>query len=285
MGAQIQGFVTRAEWGAAPPSSAPLPMDATIQGGTSHWEGPGMWGSLWELAHHTCAAKVRGIQQYHMSHGWSDIAYSAVVDPHGYVFEGRGLWVRNGANGYGAPNRSHYAFCYLGGIGDPYPLAAMAAMEWCYEWARLFGGAGTDRKCHRDWVQTMCPGDAVCHHTQTFDTTPAPVPIPPAPVPAPPPVPGPTNPVDWLRAVTYAVLVEVQVGPLLRIGSRGGEVRAWQDAINLASGRGIATDGSYGPQTRAATVDFQTYLGLWHDGIVGPQTRGAMADALRRRLG
>ena len=38
----------------------------------------------------------------------------------------------------------------------------------------------------------------------------------------------------------------------------------------------IAVDGVYGPQTRAATADFQRDAGIAVDGIVGPQTRRAM---------
>jgi peptidoglycan hydrolase-like protein with peptidoglycan-binding domain len=38
----------------------------------------------------------------------------------------------------------------------------------------------------------------------------------------------------------------------------------------------IAVDGVFGPQTRAATLDFQRDAGISVDGVVGPQTRRAM---------
>lgn len=41
----------------------------------------------------------------------------------------------------------------------------------------------------------------------------------------------------------------------------------------------IAVDGIFGPQTRAATMDFQRNAGIAVDGVVGPQTRGAMGVA------
>ena len=41
----------------------------------------------------------------------------------------------------------------------------------------------------------------------------------------------------------------------------------------------IAVDGVFGPQTRAATMDFQRDAGIAVDGVVGPQTRSAMGVA------
>ena len=77
-------LVTRAQWGARPPRNR-TPLNPT--GATAHWEGPHMG----VFPHTACPSKVRGIQAFHMdSRGWSDIAYNAIVCPHGYVFEGRG---------------------------------------------------------------------------------------------------------------------------------------------------------------------------------------------------
>lgn len=46
----------------------------------------------------------------------------------------------------------------------------------------------------------------------------------------------------------------------------------------------IAVDGIYGPQTRAATIDFQRQSGIAVDGVVGPQTRRAMGVATGGRF-
>jgi peptidoglycan hydrolase-like protein with peptidoglycan-binding domain len=59
---------------------------------------------------------------------------------------------------------------------------------------------------------------------------------------------------------------------LLKLGSRGPAVQTVQRAL------GIAADGIFGPQTRAAVRSFQASNGLEVDGIVGPQTRGALFD-------
>lgn len=74
--------------------------------------------------------------------------------------------------------------------------------------------------------------------------------------------------------------------PLLSRGDRGPAVERWQDRLNdwlqierTEMGR-LATDGSFGSKTEAATRDFQSAQGISVDGIVGPETRGALEEAL-----
>lgn len=133
-------------------------MRATY-GTTVHWEGPGMG----LFPHHQCASKVRVIQNFHMDQrGWSDIAYHAVVCPHGVVFEGRWIGVRGGANGTTVGNNTAYAVCYLSGKGDPFTEDAKVAYVSVIEHFVNVGGAGPGVNCHRDWKPTECPGDAIC---------------------------------------------------------------------------------------------------------------------------
>jgi peptidoglycan hydrolase-like protein with peptidoglycan-binding domain len=56
----------------------------------------------------------------------------------------------------------------------------------------------------------------------------------------------------------------------LRVGSSGNEVKRAQEAL------GITADGSYGPQTRQAVIDFQKKNNLKADGIIGDQTLSMM---------
>ena len=65
-------------------------------------------------------------------------------------------------------------------------------------------------------------------------------------------------------------------GPL-RLGHRGAQVRAWQEALNAATGAGLVADGVFGPATDTATRAFQDAQDLEVDGIVGPATLAAMA--------
>ncbi len=166
-------LVRRAEWGARWPRSV---TGLTASKVTSHWEGPHMG----PFGHESCAAKVRGIQAFHMdARGWTDIAYNAVACPHGYVFEGRGQGVRSAANGTTAGNSGAYAVCYLGGEGDGFTDAGERAMKAAGDWLTW---AGSPRNGHRDWKSTACPGDEIYHWTlagQPVDAAPAPVPDPP----------------------------------------------------------------------------------------------------------
>lgn len=261
MTAHVVGIVSRAQWEAVAPRST-APFEAPIEGGTTHWEGPGMWGSLWELAHASCFEKVRGIQRYHMNHEYVDIAYNYIVCPHGYVFEGRGLLNRSGANGTGHTNRRRHAICQLRGVGDPFPTAMKNATEWTY--AHI---SARSKNCHRDIVATQCPGDDGCAHTRTFVLGTGPLP------------PAPTSPLDWAAIRKYMIArarAEVAAGPLLRIGSTGSEVVWWQHALNLTTNARLAADGQFGELTDDATRDWQRFWKLDVDGIVGPQSRRTM---------
>ncbi len=114
------------------------------------------------FGHDRCAGKVRQIQTYHMdTKKWSDIAYSTVVCPHGYVYEGRGWRTRTAANGTNAGNDASYAHCYLGGQGDPLTEDGKRGLVLAFHLAQVEGGAGTQRWVHRDWKATECPGDEI----------------------------------------------------------------------------------------------------------------------------
>ena len=53
---------------------------------------------------------------------------------------------------------------------------------------------------------------------------------------------------------------------ILKEGSKGGDVKVLQKYL------GLATDGSFGPNTKKAVIQFQTSKGLYGDGIVGNKT-------------
>jgi hypothetical protein len=59
---------------------------------------------------------------------------------------------------------------------------------------------------------------------------------------------------------------------LLKLGSRGQEVRELQQAL------GLGADGVFGPKTQAAVEAYQRENGLVVDGIVGPQTLAAIRE-------
>ena len=56
----------------------------------------------------------------------------------------------------------------------------------------------------------------------------------------------------------------------------GADVRAVQNALNLRNQAGLATDGTYGPLTRDAVLNWQRRKNIGVDGIAGPQTRSSL---------
>lgn len=143
-------IVSRSEWDARPPRY------------TNQIETP--TAELW--LHHTAspsggAARVRAIQDFHVDkRGWSDIAYSFLINHEGTVFEGRGPGVAGGhTRGH---NTVSHAICVLGNYDTVHPsqAALSAVVELArigYErgwWPEKFTGG------HRDasGASTSCPG-------------------------------------------------------------------------------------------------------------------------------
>lgn len=143
-------IVSRAAWGARAPKRRY----------TIHTPTPRLW------LHHTAgnepdgAAGLRRIQNFHMNtRGWSDIAYSFVIDRRGVIYEGRGPGVAGGHTA--GDNSTSHAICVIGNYDVQHPpqavLDAIAALirhgraqGW---WRDLTGG-------HRDarGASTACPG-------------------------------------------------------------------------------------------------------------------------------
>lgn len=166
-------LVTRAKWGAKPPKDD-LAYVAGTHGSKIHWEGTPVPASLAAADGHTrCDDRVRAIQAAHQANkaeNYSDIAYNFVVCPHGYVYEGRGLHHRTGANGNRELNERHYAILAMtgpAGAGDAdkwltKPTAKMfVGLADAVAHCRARGGAGDDLLGHRDGLATECPGPAL----------------------------------------------------------------------------------------------------------------------------
>ena len=63
---------------------------------------------------------------------------------------------------------------------------------------------------------------------------------------------------------------------LLKLGSRGEDVRQLQKRLNELGFSCGAADGIFGNATRAAVIAFQRANGLTADGIAGPATLGKL---------
>lgn len=147
------GFISRQEWGARPPRS--WSNQITPKGVAVHWGGPPQ-----RIVHHEeCFRTVRGWQAYHMDvHSWSDLAYSAVVGPHGYVFAGRGAGVRTAANGTDVGNQNYYAVCGIIGQDETPTGDMLDGYGWAVRHLRQ-AGAGGEVVPHSWFKPTACPGD------------------------------------------------------------------------------------------------------------------------------
>lgn len=64
--------------------------------------------------------------------------------------------------------------------------------------------------------------------------------------------------------------------PVLKYGSRGEYVKAWQTFLNLNGFPCGLNDGIYGKNTEKAVRSFQESRGLDPDGIIGPKTWAAL---------
>lgn len=157
-------LVTRSQWGAKP-SKGSLTYIAETRGVKVHYEGTFVPKSLAEADQHSkCDDRMRDIQASHLANtqeNYSDIAYNYVVCPHGYVYEGRGVHRKTGANGNQYLNVQDYAVCaMLGNSGLVYaPDVQLSGIVDAIELLRSQGDAGKWVGGHRDGHPTACPGD------------------------------------------------------------------------------------------------------------------------------
>jgi N-acetylmuramoyl-L-alanine amidase len=116
--------------------------------------------------HHTAspsgfAARIRAIQEFHMDvRGWSDIAYSFLINHEGDIYQGRGPGVAGGHTA--GQNTVSHAICLLGNFDQVQPTQAAldATVELARHgfergwWSQTFTGG------HRDapGANTSCPG-------------------------------------------------------------------------------------------------------------------------------
>jgi len=79
--------------------------------------------------------------------------------------------------------------------------------------------------------------------------------------------------------MALAALAFVTTSAIAQDTTTGGPAAQTDTVVALQSKLGVAADGIYGPQTRAAVRRFQARNGLTVDGIAGPQTLNALGLA------
>jgi peptidoglycan hydrolase-like protein with peptidoglycan-binding domain len=68
---------------------------------------------------------------------------------------------------------------------------------------------------------------------------------------------------------------------MLRLGSKGNNVKTLQKNLNTVMHSGLTVDGDFGSKTDAAVRAFQRKYGLGVDGVYGPQSAAMMKAALK----
>jgi hypothetical protein len=230
-------LVPRKDWSArAPRRVTRRHMDHKS---TLHWNGP----KVPEVKHERCASLVRGIQNYHMDgQGWNDIAYNFVVCSHGYVFEGRGVNVTNGANGVNDANFNSHAVMCLAGQGNKFTASEKKAVQEVVGYIGRQAPAPAQLVGHRDHKSTECPGN---------------------------------ERYSWLKGLGTAKPSRPSKPsgrPVLRRGDSGDPVILLQTILRNKAGGGIVVDGRFGPNTERKVRLLQKFFKLTPDGIVGEKT-------------
>ena len=166
-------IIPRVGWRALNSLSSLTPRSvARRRGVVVHYNGP-------PVVYTTPAAAMRvvqGIQRYHRSLGWSDGAYSYVVDQFGNCYEMRGDAIQF-ANGrdvvgtYDGPDVEWYTVMWLGGQGQKPTPAAIATIVALVELKRS-QGAGMALKPHCDFRIKPCPGPELIELCRRYDGKP-----------------------------------------------------------------------------------------------------------------
>jgi peptidoglycan hydrolase-like protein with peptidoglycan-binding domain len=254
--------VKRSSWGARYGRG---PTNITPQGVTVHYEGG---GKLTGRPHSGCAARVRGIESYHVNtNGWAGIAYTLLVCEHGYVFEGRGLGRRTAANGTTSGNQNYYAVCALIGDQDTLSDTLLHGMRDAIDYLDK-NGAGSRINGHRDHLATSCPGSRLYAWVKGGARRPGSKPTPPPP-PSSPGTKAPAFPLPsghWFGPESE--------DPRNHSGyweDDRAHIRRMQERLR-ARGWSIAITGRYDARTKQVVETFQKEKGLAPDGLTGART-------------
>jgi len=104
-------------------------------------------------------ARLHQHQDWHMSHGWPDLAYHFMVDRNGNVYEGRPVDAVGDTFTEYDPT-GHLLACFEGhfDVQDPSPVQ-LSAMVRLVAWAtQTYSVRPANITGHRDWAKTTCPG-------------------------------------------------------------------------------------------------------------------------------
>lgn len=154
-------YRTRSDWTTSKPADARRVMRPFLRGTAIHWVGPAVPAAVYAGDEAAVAQYLRGVLRYHLSKGWSDIAYNLAVDTQGRVWDLRGLQFQPGANGDDHVNTSHLAVVALIGEGQRPTPEMLVGLRKAVRKVRLhYPIRGVEVVGHRDIrpTPTACPG-------------------------------------------------------------------------------------------------------------------------------
>ncbi len=234
-------IIPRSEWRARSPRGA-TPIDVPT---------PELW------LHHSAGrevgpAGVRSIQRFHMDNlGWTDIAYSFIVDrTDGRIFEGRGDGILGGHT-LGRNSVSH-GICVMGNFqtGAVSDVAVRAVADLVRHGHRqgwwpdgLSGG-------HRDVRSTQCPGVNLYNRIDEINRLAA----------------GDGDEEDEMT---------------VKRGDRGTAVTLFQEALKAWNPRALprfGADGDFGEETEIWVANFQQALDLESRGVIDGVTAALLLE-------
>ncbi|XP_062573038.1 peptidoglycan recognition protein 1-like [Saccostrea cucullata] len=162
-------IITRADWGAMPPSHAMTLLTEKPKLVIIHHGATSPCSTQTE-----CSKRVRAYQTFHMSappagRGWWDVGYNFMVGEDGNVYEGRG-WDQVGAHAYGY-NSVSLGISFIGDFRERLPnanaiRAAQALIRCGVDNGKIIGNYKL--KGHRDVGNTECPGQTLYEYIQSW---------------------------------------------------------------------------------------------------------------------
>ena len=152
---QPPNIISRAQWGAGTPACAAVDRCTAVEFARRWCTTP---RPVMTTRREDSAAIIRSIYAYHtMTLGWCDIAYNALVDKYGQVFEGRGGGITKDVLGShtGGFNRDVWGVSLIGDFED----SCRHRTSWCKTSGRLLGWRmSLDRVNPLDTVQLKSAG-------------------------------------------------------------------------------------------------------------------------------
>ena len=171
--------------------------------------------------------------------------------------ENRNAWhAGDGGNGRGNRNGIAVEICYSRSGGDRFIKAEKNAAKFIASKLKEKGWGIDKVKKHQDFANKYCP-----HRTLDMGWN------------------------RFLNMIQSELNTSNSSGQntstILKVGSRGTEVKYLQMNLNGLGYKGVSIDGIYGTGTADAVRRFQTAYGLSADGIAGPDTLNRMDSIIR----